>query len=168
MRLRLVPVVIAALLAGACSDATAPGPVNDEGVVVPDDGTIVLLGETQHTPRFRTSNQPTPTHPDLSFMVNGVSGGKFAISCTKVGSTKRCTLLYIMATATTTAAIATCVGSSMILCSGALIGTGYAWDQFFAEPDCYGCKSPFDRSMYDPWTREDFIFPIGVNDDGEN
>ena len=34
MRFRLVTLGIAALLAGACSDATAPGPVNDEGVVV--------------------------------------------------------------------------------------------------------------------------------------
>ena len=127
MQFRLVPVVLAALLAGACSDATAPEPVKEEWVVGP------------------------------SMMVNGASG-RFATSCTVGASGKRCTLLWIGASATSVVALATCIGSLSIACAGGALAAAYTWDQWRQTPDCAGCANPwsFDNKAGN-WYRHDYM-----------
>ena len=92
-------------------------------------------------------------------MVNG-SSGKFTSQLHDHCVGRRCTLLWIGATATTVVAIATCVGAfcRWLVLSGAS-SSGYAWDLWATTPDCNGCANPWSADPKRPgeWYRHDYM-----------
>jgi hypothetical protein len=151
-----LPLLVGALLFGACSEATDPEPENvagsfqqtaTEGIVVPDDGSIVVITGLIARPAVLEGPQAN--------LSSGDDFGHLGMSCTLVTSSRRCFLLWIGATATTTVAIATCTSGVFTAgCAGAIIGAAYTWDQFLQEPDCRPCRDPFDLRTGGYWYRE--------------
>jgi hypothetical protein len=154
---RAISLLMMASLVGACSEVTAPVPAS-EGIVVPDDGSIVVI----------SAEIPATKGPKgLSFTTIAGATAHFGMSCTLITSSRRCTLLWIGATATTTIAIATCATSLGWSCAGAVVAVGYSWDQFYNEPDCNTCNSPFNMENSGQWSRLDKYWPEKQFDPGQ-
>lgn len=152
-RIRTIPFLLA-LVAG-CSGTTDPVSENtaksftvtDQGIVVPDDGSIVAITGMMTKP-------PPPRGVIDKFPNLASSVGYFGMTCTSTVASRRCTLLWIGATATTAVALATCASGIFTAgCAGAIIAASYTWDQFFMEPNCRPCAHPFSYLNRWSWTR---------------
>jgi hypothetical protein len=81
--------------------------------------------------------------------------GHFSMSCSRVGASTQCFLLWVGASATTTVSIAECAGTLGLGCAAGVLSTMYTWQQFYAEPDCYACNDPFGDMWHGQWYRDD-------------
>lgn len=62
-------------------------------------------------------------------------------SCSYVGASARCSILWSFAGATTGVAIAVCAGSLGSACVASMVATGKVWIEYYKEPDCGDCPS---------------------------
>lgn len=146
MKRGLTLFLLMALLIGGCKDATAPS--EPTGVVIPDDGKVYFISGPMEAPKGLSLSVVTPD--------GGVGTGRFAMSCVTITDSRRCTLYWLGATAMTTVAIATCAtGFLSWSCGGALLSALYSWDQFYGEPPCGWCYTPFDVRTSGRWYRTD-------------